>query len=365
MIVLVSGRKNEGYTRSLVHAFFSSHVKAPVKSSFCKFRKKISFTFFRYYFYKLVGDFMPYRDTFKGRRIYAIDGKWLYIPRTKELEKQGFTGRKTSQWRETLKLRMHLTHAYDVLSGVSKGLRISRHQDEIAQATSMVESFESGCIALYDRFYLCHELIRTHLRRRNFFIMRAKSRATLKQIVQFAEGRKSKTSFKYQGVELTIVKVKFGKKTNYFLTNLFPSELTPKRIAHLYRQRWDVESSFKELVESISLEQWHTTSYNGILQELYARFWIYNFTKIQIYLRQKKRKRTIGKSYYRASLKCCHEWIVRNINDVFKRSRRVFRALEELIKHTTQKRERYKYSYPREIKRPASPYKYANTKWSF
>jgi hypothetical protein len=281
------------------------------------------------------------------------------------LIKEGFEGRSLSNNRETYQLRMHLTHAYDVLSGVSKALRVSRHQDEIAQACDMVKSFESGSITLYDRLYLSKDLIRIHLKKRNYFVMRAKNKSTLKQIVEALKLRKSVTEIEFEGIKLRVVRCK-NTKTNshrYFLTNLSMAEVSAKRVDLLYRERWDVEASFKELTDSLQLESWHSRDFNCILQELYARFWMYNFTKIQIYLGQTKNKRRVGTEYFRANTRACVQFIISNFMRFLRRVRSVFKELRSLIKKSTERRVRYKRSYPRVLKYPGSPYPTDNTVW--
>jgi hypothetical protein len=129
------------------------------------------------------------------------------------------------------------------------------------------------------------------------------------------------------------------------------------------RERWDVESSFRELTESLSLEQWHSFDKNGLLQEFFTRMWLFNFTKIQIFFRSKKHKRENGGTYYRTNFKLCCEWIVRKFPLLLKRKLTIFKEIDELIRISTEKRKRYSRSFEREIKRPASKYKYNNTVW--
>jgi IS4 transposase len=50
-------------------------------------------------------------------------------------------------------------------------------------------------------------------------------------------------------------------------------------IFKLYRLRWQVETSFLELTAITRSEQWHSKSYNGIMQELYALMWLINATR--------------------------------------------------------------------------------------
>ena len=73
---------------------------------------------------------------------------------------------------ETHFLRMYLSHAYDVLSGVTKNLCYSPALNEIANAIQMIGSFESNSITLYDRLYLSTEIIKAHAQASNFFIAR-------------------------------------------------------------------------------------------------------------------------------------------------------------------------------------------------
>ncbi len=140
-----------------------------------------------------------------------------------------------------------------------------------------------------------------------------------------------------------------------------PAKFSRKKIGHLYRERWEVESSFKELVESLSLEQWHTKKFNGLMQEFFARLWLFNFTKMMMVSKGKIQKRTIGETYYKANFKFIVEWVVLNFKRVIFLRRGVLKELEKLVKKSTEKRKRYSRSYTREIKSPSSSYKHNST----
>ncbi len=126
----------------------------PVKSSLSKIRQSISYLFFKNIFESLITDYEPLRKTFHGFYIYAIDGDQLALPRSKDLLKEGYCGYPCPNEMETHFLRMYLSHAYDVLSGVTKNLCFSPALNEIANAIQMIGSFESNSITLYDRLYL-------------------------------------------------------------------------------------------------------------------------------------------------------------------------------------------------------------------
>jgi len=55
--------------------------------------------------------------------------------------------------------------------------------------------------------------------------------------------------------------------------------------------------------------------------------------------------------------------IVSLLPKIFKRIQGLFDELKILIKISTERRKHYSRAYPRELKTPASPYKYNNTKW--
>ncbi len=210
-------------------------MEAPTKGSLSKFRNKISYKFFVDYFNKLIGEFGKFRPTYHGRKIYAIDGKKIYVPRTKDLEKKGFVGRVISKWRSSYMLQMHITHAYDVLSGTSKAVRVGAALNEIKDAMSMIKKFEKFSITIYDRLYLCKKLIRAHLRAKNSFLMRAKKDSTLKEIVEFRKSKKTTDSFIFEGVRLYLYRVT-KKKVNFkdeayalFLSDLSPEKFSRKK----------------------------------------------------------------------------------------------------------------------------------------
>jgi len=359
MIQLVAGRKSEGYISALMRAFEDKNV-TPVKSSFSKMRRKISYTFFVTALKELFNSFT--RPTFRGMHIYALDGKKAYVPRSTSLEKAGFQGKVLSDYRESYQLVMYLTHAYDVLSGTTKELVASPINNEQKDARSIVPLLEKNSITLYDRLFLCHALLKAHQKAENFFVMRCKKESTLKEVVEFAKSKDKRSSFEYEGMTLFLVKVKNKKMgENIFITNFKPSKFSAKDIGILYRWRWDVETSFKEFTESMSLEQWHSGDYNNILQELFARLWLFNATKILCFNRGDIRHNPTSNKYRKVNFKLCVEWFVRNFEDVVNAARGIFKKLKSLLKVSTEKRKRYSRSYERQIKSPASPYKYNNT----
>ena len=58
-------------------------------------------------------------------------------------------------------------------------------------------------------------------------------------------------------------------------------KVTPlEEINKLYRIHWSEETSFRELKYTIGLINWHSSKYDGILQEINARMILYNFCEL-------------------------------------------------------------------------------------
>ena len=357
----MAGTNSEGYWHALIATF--SVASAPAKGSLCKIRQKISYEFFKDIFFKLLNDFEECRFTYHGLKIFAVDGLELHLPRTKDLKKKGYRGRSIMQYMDTYGLRMYLCHAYDVLSGVTKDLRISPWNDEISHAKNMVKHFGRNSLAIYDRLYISGKMIVAHHHAKNYFLMRAKrgSFTVVEAFYQSHSQRPLTTTIRGVPVRLfKAINLRTGKK-DVFLTNLPWRWLNASLIQRLYLRRWEVESSFKDLVDTMKIEQWHSKSLNGILQEIFAAFWLMNFTRIQIAKKSKKPKITLCDQYEKPNFKLIVDWMKTKLKRLLNRSLGVLRELKKLIKLSTEKRVHYSRSYPRQLKCATSPYPYNNT----
>ena len=260
---------------------------------------------------------------------------------------------------------MFVCHAYDVLSGVTKDLRISSWNDEISHAKNMVKHFGRSSLAIYDRLYISTKMIQAHHRAGNFFLMRAKRGSFLEVEAYYKNHSQKPKKTIIRGVAVRLFKAtnpKSGKK-DVFVTNLQWRWLGPQLIQYLYLKRWEVENSFKDLVDTMKMEQWHSKSLNGILQELYAALWLMNFTKIQIAKKTKKPKITMSLQYQKPNFKLILDWVKTKLKRLLSKSYNLLRDLKKLITISTEKRVHYSRSYPRHLKCAASPYSYNNSIW--
>ena len=76
---------------------------------------------------------------------------------------------------------------------------------------------------------------------------------------------------------IRIVRLKISDTlSETILTNLPRDGFSPQTIKELYKMRWKIETSFKELKYNIGLASIHSKKQNLILQEIYAKLTIYN-----------------------------------------------------------------------------------------
>lgn len=365
IVQLISGTNKEGYHHALITAFGRPSL-APCKAALSRFRMKISFRFFKDILAKLLFDFESKRLTFHGLKIYAVDGWQMHLPRTSDVIKAGYTGRAVSKYRESYLPSMYLVHAYDVLSGVTKDLREAPYFDELHGAKNMVKDFERNSLTLYDRLYISTGMILAHKRAGNFFLMRARG-SSFQEVRDFWTCPKQKATCLIEGVVVQMFKVSNPRtgQIAVFITNL-PSAgwLSEDTVRRLYRLRWEVENSFRDLAETMKIQQWHSKTINGIRQELYATFWLMNFVKIQMNKCERRTKITLSEVYLKPNFKLAVDFVKSRLSKILSHSRGVLMELHVVMNISTEKREHYSRSYPRQLKNPASPYPRNNTLWN-
>lgn len=315
----------------------------------------------------LLSGFEGHRKTWNGLRIYAIDGQQITLPRSKDIVKAGYNGRSVSKFRESYMPKGYLNHAYDVLSGVTKALRFSCRLHEQNDSRSMVQTFEKNSLTLYDRAYFSKKQAKVHFTAKNFFLIRCKKNSS-KEIWNLSQNKKRRARMVLDGQTIHLIKITNRKNNeeDIFATNLQEKHVTVPKIKELYRLRWAVETSFAELTATLHLEQWHSKSENGIKQEIYTLFWIINYTKILLFSEgPQKRQKPLSKTYKKPNFKLIFNFIAKRMPKIMLNLQRFITRIRELIRVSTEKRKARSRSFPREIRSPASPYPYNNTRWWF
>ena len=64
------------------------------------------------------------------------------------------------------------------------------------------------------------------------------------------------------------------------ITNLDPDLFPPSELKKLYAMRWGIETSFRSLKYTMGLLHFHAKKVEHILQEIFARLIMYNFSEL-------------------------------------------------------------------------------------
>ena len=97
----------------------------------------------------------------------------------------------------------------------------------------------------------------------------------------------------YYDIEFRIVRVRLDNGTYICIATNLSEEFPLEEINKLYLMRWSEETSFRELKYTIGLINWHSSKYDGILQEINAHMILYNFCElVTSHAKVKKSKNT-------------------------------------------------------------------------
>lgn len=353
IICLVAGKNREGYLSSLLSVFREHNYIVPSKAALCLFRKRISYRFFRDLLFLFLQRSNNLRRTYNGYYIYAIDGFETEIPRSEEILKAGYSGRSLGSIRQTYYPRLYMSHCWDVINGVTKDLVIQKNNEELKAAVNLIPDLEKNSIALYDRLYFCERLVRTHYGSQNYFIARCKTEGGRKEIVEFARDN----SLRVQVIKIDKLEVKLFKIANrktgqvmVLATNLFEDWLNHEMMYKIYITRWEVETSFKDFVQSMKIEDFHAKNINGVLQEIYARVWLMNFTRILVLKSDRVHLDPQARIYRRPNYKMLYTWVSDHMKEVIDNLAGLWGEFVQLIEMTMEKRKRRSRRYPRELK---------------
>jgi hypothetical protein len=247
--------------------------------AFCKARMKIPSEMILALVHHAAQQFdLYFGDQFrlKGHRLFAVDGMKMQVSRSDELFDA--LGWHASGYNP----QMLISTLYDVLSGVPHDLRVApTHTSERAELTSMLDSLHEGDILILDRGYPSFELTAEFLERKLHFVVRLPA-GTFKAVQQFVadggtDGWVTISAPRHLPGTHPAIRVRVvvhpGKnlKPVVLLTDLGEAEFSWQELGELYHLRWAAEEFYKvEKGDYLGQGQFHSKSYDGLKQEVYA-----------------------------------------------------------------------------------------------
>lgn len=338
--------------------FFNFEKDIPTVSAFIQQRNKISFAAFEYLFHQFTQSFSQ-QKLYKGYRLLAIDGSDLHTPTNSKEEDCFYPG---TNGQKSYNL-MHLNAMYDLVNNiyVDAIVQNSRNTNEHKAFVSMIDRDESALPTIYiaDRGYESYNNIAHIQEKGKHFLLRVKdlqrngivSGLSLPQTDEFdvsfnlrltrkqTKEIKQNPNFKYVPhnvnfdylpsscrkktpvipfcLNFRLVRIKLSdEKYEMLITNLNPEEFSPADLKRLYSLRWGIETSFRSLKYTLGLLFFHSKKAEYILQEIFAKLTMYNFTELitsHVVIRQKRRKLSY-KINFSASVHICRNFLLKNIS---------------------------------------------------
>jgi hypothetical protein len=271
-------------------------AEAVHRSSVTKARKKVSWQLFQDIYYhsvELAHNFFPNLDKYKwhGMSIYAIDGSKYTLPASNELRekfdhKSGLENSGKGHYPQCL-----ISTVYDVFRRlpIAKTV-VACDSSERTEAIKMLPKIPSNNLILFDRGYPGYDFIKEIIRNYSgYFLFRCPAKGSFSALKEFVESNKTDTIIlitpsinhpKTNSSESdchTMIKLRAIKLLNpdgelsILLTNLFNDKIySETSLKSLYYKRWGVEVHYRDDKETAEIEEFHSKSSNGILQEIFA-----------------------------------------------------------------------------------------------
>ena len=245
---------------------------------------------------------LPIFPTYKGYRLYAVDGLTLSFDNNKELRKDFNVKNKTLMYTQPSEAKfsaiMDLWSGYIIDAELGDFRQSERELFKINLKNSMdIIDLEKSIMTL-DRGYVSLELMAWLNELNLYFVQRLKSntyKAEVNQIktcdspinIKLNSSRlrgfkdpelKEKYSKElYLKLRLVTVELENGQKER-LLTNIPPEIMTTDQIYHIYGDRWIIETNYNTLKNRHEIENYTSNTKENIKQDVYSTVLNYNIS---------------------------------------------------------------------------------------
>ena len=294
--------------------FYGLDQKSVSVSAVVQRRSKILPAAFQHLFHKYNEAFSQ-THFFHGYRLYAVDGSDIHIPTIPDDHSTHYNANVNSKGYNLL----HLNAMYDLLNRryTDAVLQDSRCENEHTALISMAQNVYGDSIIVADRGYESYNTI-AHLENYGLkYVIRIKTTAGIAQKFnipvnketvftadilltrrQTNEVKSNPDKYRFLNSQVVFDFLPNGSKDTYplkfriirikisennyetLVTNLWDDEFSAEDIKMIYKMRWGIETSFRELKYHVGLIAFHSKKKDCIIQEIYARLIMYNFSML-------------------------------------------------------------------------------------
>ncbi len=311
--------------------YYNYNTATATASAFLQQREKISYEGLGFIASEFINAFDEMKKL-KGYRLIGIDGSDINIPYNRR-HPETYIKNSATKGHNSL----HLNAFYDLINKVylDVDIQTAHCKNEFKAATDMIDrSIMKKAILILDRGYESYNVI-AHIIEKNLkFLIRVQDPSggsgILKKLqlplneefdkqVSIKISRRQtkalkndpafrlvhkKSTFDFLEIKdkkiypmtfrIVSVEIKDGI-FQYFATNLTEEEFDINGVGELYRLRWGVETSFREIKHALGLTVFHSKKVDLIKQEIYAKIIMYNFCELitmHVVIKHKPRKHT-------------------------------------------------------------------------
>ena len=293
---LVSSKNSQSYGTTIDDLWDSCDrlkISLPQKSSiapssFCDARKKLDESIFQCVNSRIIEAYAPQRShyTWRGHRLFAIDGSKVTLPRT--LVNSGYKlPSEKAHYPQGL-----LSCLYEIRSQLPFDFDLVARSGERSCARRHLEHLQKDDVVVYDRGYFSYVMLHHHSQSEVHAIFRLpKSTSTeiesfvasneSDRIATILPSKRAQTNIKkeHPGIDIVPLKMRLmkyevrGKPYCLGTTLVDPRHRYPLQdFIDVYHSRWGVEELYKISKRTFAIEDFHARSERGVKQELFAHF---------------------------------------------------------------------------------------------
>ena len=327
--------------------FFDFDVNTPTVSAYTQQRSKVLPDAFEHLFRTFTDKNVYGGRKYHGYRLIACDGSNLSIASNSN---DAETAWKSNQF-GTVTNHLHLNAFYDVLNRIYLDVIIqtaSEYGEERACVDMLKRSNLDNAILIADRNYENYNVIAHAVNENWKFVIRVKdvnsngiasalklpSDKTFDTDINLKFTRKQTKAARAAGYKFMPFTQKFDflplKSNDIYplsfriarfaiseesyevvITNLDRFEFPVEKLKEIYKLRWGVETSFRELKYAIGLTSFHARKANYIKQEIFARLLLYNYCELITthVIRQMKQKDKTKQVNFTVAIYICREYL--------------------------------------------------------
>ena len=309
----ILGMGSQTLSKELMEFYGYDHKMVSV-SAVVQRRTKILPAAFQHLFHRFNEAFSQ-TSFFHGYRLYAVDGSNIHIPTIPDDVSTYYTTNADSKGYNI----MHLNALYDLMNRryIDAVLQDSRNENEHSALISMVKKLKYDSIIIADRGYESYNTI-AHIENSGLkYVIRIKTNSGIAQKLKMSPDKEAdfttnilltrrktneikaksdiyrflspnsafdflpKGSKDTYPLRFRIIRIKISEY-NYetIVTNLRNDEFSAEDIKMIYKMRWGIETSFRELKYHVGLIAFHSKKKDCVIQEIFASLIMYNFSML-------------------------------------------------------------------------------------